>query len=77
MLEYAMALRSDLAYNLERQQEYDPATKDLEVIKWLVEQAQRAKMYKNTLMRIGAEQKPPSSMLANSVLIEANQRFNR
>lgn len=77
MLDYAKAIKSDLAYAHQSEEDYLPFERDMKVIDWLIEQAERAKMYKTTLMRIGAKQKPPSSMIANSVLLEADQRFNK
>lgn len=41
-------------------------------IDWLIEQAERAKIYKDTLMEIGAKHEPPSSKLANDALFMAD-----
>lgn len=77
MLEYAKDLRSDLKFHLENNEEQDIDERDIKIIEWLIEQAKRAEMYKSTLMYIGAKLEPPASFQANSILFEADQRFNK
>lgn len=77
MLEYAKDLRADLKYAYESDEGQTPNHKDGAVMDWLIEQAIRADMYKKALCEIGAKHEPPSSRIANSILMEADLRFER
>lgn len=76
MLQYAKDIRTDLIYALQEDEDYLPKNKDVEVIKWLIEQAQRVEMYKSALVEI-AENKVSPVFYAKSALYETEQRFNR
>lgn len=45
-------------------------------MKWLIEQAERAEVYKKALMEIGAKHEPPASKIANDALWIADYRRN-
>lgn len=79
MLEYAMDLKEDLTCSLENGEEQDIKEKDIQVFSWLVEQAKRAKMYKDTLIDIGTRNETPNSLpaslVANLTLNDADLRF--
>lgn len=74
-LEYAKDLRTDLKYSLENNEEPTIEEKDIKTIEWLIEQAQRAEMYKSALERISSRKQYPSDFYAESALFEADQRF--
>lgn len=74
-LEYAKDLRSDIKYSLENNEEPRIEKKDVKTIEWLIEQAQRAEMYKVALERISSKKQYPSDFYAFSALYEADQRF--
>lgn len=74
MLQYAKDIRTDLIYALQEDEDYLPKNKDVEVIKWLIEQAQRVEMYKMALVDI-VENKVSPVFYAKSTLYETEQRF--
>jgi hypothetical protein len=77
-MEYAKDLRSDFSFCLESGEDKVVSKGEVETIKWLVEQAIRADMYKSALMNIGSIKGVENpSFLANSTLWEADQRFER
>lgn len=76
MLGYAKDLITDLKYSLENDEEQTIEERDINTIKWLLEQAKRAEMYKTSLVQI-AENKVEPVFYAKCTLYETDQRFNK
>lgn len=76
MLGYSMDLKSDITYAVSKKEELIVTQKDKDTLEWLIEQAQRAEMYKSALGYISNNKMPfQSSNYANMALFEADQRF--
>lgn len=53
MIEYAVNLKLDLQYTLENDEEPSVSKRDVDTLKWLINQSKKAEFYESGLIRIG------------------------
>ncbi|WP_368502667.1 hypothetical protein AB3N04_00805 (plasmid) [Alkalihalophilus sp. As8PL] len=75
LLQEAVDLRNDLHYAFNQAKGKTTDHKNVQVMNWLIEQAQRAEMYKAALVEIESKYEAPASTRAYDALLEADQCF--
>ncbi|MEI2465065.1 hypothetical protein [Niallia taxi] len=77
MIEYALALKSDLQYHLENDEEQSISEQDISTLKWLIDQARKAEFYEAALKNIGEVIPENAARHASFAIYEGEQIYER